>query len=58
MHTPFLETMRSHGPQIVPLIKRIGNKVPEIGYLRAKIDKNREPLIHTARGIGFRLGLK
>ena len=29
-----------------------------IGYLRAKIDKGREPLIHTSRGVGFRLGLK
>lgn len=29
-----------------------------IGYLRAKIDKGREPLIHTARGVGYRLGLK
>ena len=29
-----------------------------IGYLRAKIDKGREPLIHTSRGIGYRLGLK
>ncbi len=29
-----------------------------IGYLRAKIDKGREPLIHTSRGVGYRLGLK
>ena len=29
-----------------------------IGYLRAKIDKGRQPLIHTARGFGYRLGLK
>lgn len=29
-----------------------------IGYLRAKIDKGRAPLIHTARGVGYRLGLK
>ncbi len=29
-----------------------------IGYLRAKIDKGRVPLIHTARGVGYRLGLK
>ncbi len=29
-----------------------------IGYLRAKIDKGREPLIDTSRGVGYRLGLK
>ena len=29
-----------------------------ISYLRNKIDKGRDPLIHTSRGIGFRLGLK
>ncbi len=29
-----------------------------IGYLRAKIDRGREPLIHTARGVGYRMGLK
>ena len=29
-----------------------------IGYLRAKIDRGREPLIHTSRGVGYRLGLK
>ena len=29
-----------------------------IGYLRAKIDKGRTPLIHTSRGVGYRLGLK
>lgn len=29
-----------------------------IGYLRAKIDKGREPLIHTSRGVGYRMGLK
>ncbi|RYX81457.1 response regulator transcription factor [bacterium] len=29
-----------------------------IGYLRAKIDKGREPLIHTSRGVGYRVGLK
>ena len=29
-----------------------------IGYLRAKIDKGRAPLIHTSRGVGYRLGLK
>ena len=29
-----------------------------IGYLRNKIDKGREPLIHTSRGVGYRLGLK
>ena len=29
-----------------------------IGYLRAKIDKGHEPLIHTSRGVGYRLGLK
>ncbi len=28
-----------------------------IGYLRAKIDRGRSPLIHTARGVGYRLGL-
>ncbi|RYG72566.1 response regulator transcription factor [bacterium] len=28
-----------------------------IGYLRQKIDKGREPLIHTARGVGYRLGV-
>lgn len=28
-----------------------------IGYLRAKIDKGRTPLIHTTRGVGYRLGL-
>lgn len=28
-----------------------------IGYLRQKIDKGRQPLIHTARGVGYRLGL-
>ncbi len=27
-----------------------------IGYLRAKIDKGRTPLIHTARGVGYRIG--
>jgi len=27
-----------------------------IGYLRNKIDKNRTPLIHTVRGIGYRMG--
>lgn len=27
-----------------------------IGYLRQKIDKGRLPLIHTARGVGYRLG--
>ena len=26
-----------------------------IGYLRAKIDKGHAPLIHTARGVGYRL---
>lgn len=26
-----------------------------IGYLRQKIDKGRTPLIHTARGVGYRL---
>ena len=26
-----------------------------IGYLRAKIDKGRAPLIHTARGVGYRI---
>lgn len=26
-----------------------------IGYLRAKIDKGHTPLIHTARGVGYRL---
>ena len=29
-----------------------------IGYLRAKIDKGYAPLIHTARGVGYRLGLQ
>lgn len=29
-----------------------------IGYLRAKIDRGQAPLIHTARGVGYRLGLK
>ena len=29
-----------------------------IGYLRNKIDKGHEPLIHTSRGVGYRLGLK
>ena len=29
-----------------------------IGYLRAKIDKGRTPLIHTSRGVGYRIGLK
>lgn len=29
-----------------------------IGYLRAKIDKGRTPLIHTTRGVGYRLGLE
>jgi two-component system OmpR family response regulator len=29
-----------------------------IGYLRQKIDKGRTPLIHTARGMGYRIGLK
>ncbi len=28
-----------------------------IGYLRQKIDKGREPLIHTARGVGYRMAL-
>ena len=27
-----------------------------IGYLRNKIDKGYKPLIHTARGVGYRLG--
>ncbi len=27
-----------------------------IGYLRQKIDKGRDPLIHTSRGVGYRLG--
>ncbi len=27
-----------------------------IGYLRTKIDKGYAPLIHTARGVGYRLG--
>jgi DNA-binding response OmpR family regulator len=27
-----------------------------IGYLRQKIDKGRSPLIHTSRGVGYRLG--
>ncbi len=29
-----------------------------IGYLRAKIDRGREPLIHTARGVGYRLATR
>lgn len=29
-----------------------------IGYLRAKIDKGETPLLHTTRGVGYRLGLK
>jgi len=29
-----------------------------ISYLRRKIDKGRDPLIHTVRGLGFRLGPK
>ena len=29
-----------------------------IGYLRAKIDRGCAPLIHTSRGVGYRLGLK
>ena len=29
-----------------------------IGYLRAKIDKSHAPLIHTARGVGYRLGVE
>ncbi len=29
-----------------------------IGYLRAKIDKGYAPLIHTARGVGYRLGVE
>lgn len=29
-----------------------------IGYLRAKIDKGRTPLIHTTRRVGYRLGVK
>ena len=29
-----------------------------IGYLRVKIDKGCAPLIHTSRGVGYRLGLK
>jgi DNA-binding response OmpR family regulator len=27
-----------------------------IGYLRQKIDRGREPLIHTSRGVGYRIG--
>lgn len=27
-----------------------------IGYLRQKIDKGHQPLIHTVRGVGYRLG--
>ena len=27
-----------------------------IGYLRTKIDKGHAPLIHTARGVGYRIG--
>jgi len=29
-----------------------------IGYLRAKIDKGHAPLLHTTRGVGYRLGVK
>ena len=29
-----------------------------IGYLRAKLDKGRTPLIHTSRGVGYRIGPK
>lgn len=29
-----------------------------IGYLRTKIDKGHAPLIHTARGVGYRLGVE
>ena len=29
-----------------------------IGYLRAKIDKGHKPLIHTARGVGYRMGME
>jgi DNA-binding response OmpR family regulator len=29
-----------------------------IGYLRSKIDKGRVPLIHTSRGVGYRIGIK
>jgi DNA-binding response OmpR family regulator len=27
-----------------------------IGYLRQKIDRGRDPLIHTSRGVGYRIG--
>ena len=27
-----------------------------IGYLRNKIDKGHKPLIHTSRGVGYRMG--
>lgn len=27
-----------------------------VSYLRQKIDKGFEPLIHTVRGVGFRMG--
>ena len=29
-----------------------------IGYLRQKIDKGRSPLIHTSRGVGYRMGIE
>ena len=29
-----------------------------IGYLRQKIDKGRDPLIHTSRGVGYRVGTR
>ena len=29
-----------------------------IGYLRTKIDKGHAPLIHTARGVGYRIGVE
>ena len=29
-----------------------------ISYLRQKIDKGRSPLIHTSRGVGYRMGVK
>lgn len=28
-----------------------------VGYLRRKIDRGRSPLIHTVRGVGYRIGL-
>ncbi|MDB5181372.1 MAG: two component transcriptional regulator [Candidatus Saccharibacteria bacterium] len=68
-----LEYLMHHAGQIIPketLIAHVWNEEADvlpntvevyIGYLRAKIDRpfaDEKPLIHTARGFGYRLGEK